>query len=263
MAGYVISQRTLGQLFLDDKMVAKDLDRGLNWLKKAAAQSHAPAERLLAIIYRHGIGVPQDLKLAATLYLRAAQAGDVTAQGNLGTMYANGDAVPQNVVLAYALFSLAARGGESIGLENLGNLASRLTIEQRQEGEQISREWKLGSALPTKTVVDGRMGQFTDVNIVSVIEPLRVIGSELSVGDISTLELILRTQGAELFTIIGSANDRLWSEFVLLGWAVELAPSQADATISAKRFSLTAVGSPWLGILFAAIMGDRQRQATA
>ena len=71
-----------------------DYDKGLNgmpkneqksfeWYQKAAYQGHAKAQSNLGWMYQRGLGVPVDLKKAATLYSLAAQQGNKIAQKNL------------------------------------------------------------------------------------------------------------------------------------------------------------------------------------
>ncbi|MEO1689781.1 MAG: hypothetical protein AAFU61_17965, partial [Pseudomonadota bacterium] len=54
---------------------ASAADEALAWLRKAAAQSHAPAVNSLACCYRYGVCVPKDLKMAAKLFAQAAHSG--------------------------------------------------------------------------------------------------------------------------------------------------------------------------------------------
>ena len=44
---------------------------GVNWLKKAAAQGYALAQRNLSYCYENGVGVEQDARKAAESYEKA------------------------------------------------------------------------------------------------------------------------------------------------------------------------------------------------
>ena len=53
---------------------------GVNWLKKAAAQGYALAQRNLGYCYENGVGVEQDEKMAAEWNRKAAAGGYVETE---------------------------------------------------------------------------------------------------------------------------------------------------------------------------------------
>lgn len=75
-----------------------------------------------AYMYAHGIGVEQNLPLAAELYTQAANRGCAAAQTSLGFMYEHGLGVPQNREKAAELYRSAAAQGDPAALNNLGFL---------------------------------------------------------------------------------------------------------------------------------------------
>lgn len=81
---------------------AQDFDKGLQaydagdyqtalqeWLP-LAEQGYVAAQNNLGLIYREGLGVPQDYAETAKWYRLAAEQGDVAAQNNLALMYSRG-----------------------------------------------------------------------------------------------------------------------------------------------------------------------------
>ncbi|MBM3518493.1 MAG: hypothetical protein FJX56_11640 [Alphaproteobacteria bacterium] len=89
------------------------------WLPLAEAGDPA-AERNLGLLYRKGLGVPQDFVAAAIWYHRAAERGLARAQANLAVFYLRGQGVAQDLVEATRWFELAARQGHVISQYNLG-----------------------------------------------------------------------------------------------------------------------------------------------
>jgi hypothetical protein len=67
--------------------------------------------RAAATALEHGEGVAKDPLRAAVLYCEAATLGDAESQFSLGWMYANGRGVPQDDRIAATLFKLAADRG--------------------------------------------------------------------------------------------------------------------------------------------------------
>ncbi len=96
-----------------------DYERAYNeWLPLARA-GNAAAQRNIGQLYRLGLGVPKDLKVAANWYRLAADQGLSRAQANLGVMYLRGEGVERDPVKAAEWFSKAADQGHVISQYNL------------------------------------------------------------------------------------------------------------------------------------------------
>ena len=96
-----------------------DYERAYNeWLPLARA-GNAAAQRNIGQLYRLGLGVPKDLKVAANWYRLAADQGLSRAQANLGVMYLRGEGVKRDPVKAAEWFSKAADQGHVISQYNL------------------------------------------------------------------------------------------------------------------------------------------------
>ena len=76
--------------------------------KPLAEQGDAVAQYNLGVMYRKGLGVPQNDKIAVKWYKLAAEQGDANAQFNLGFMYVLGQGVIQDNVYAHIWYNLAA-----------------------------------------------------------------------------------------------------------------------------------------------------------
>ena len=121
----------------------------LNELMRLANQGVATAQRNVGDRYFDGQGVPQDYREAVTWFRKAAEQGDADAQNNLGLMYGNGQGAPRDRVLAYMLLNLAAAGGSDDALANRNAIVKTMSDAQIEEGQALSRAWKVGASLPT------------------------------------------------------------------------------------------------------------------
>jgi TPR repeat protein len=101
------------QLKLADKYLlgtegaAKDVTRGMAWLRKSVDQGFPAAELQLAAQYRLGEGVPKDPRQALFWERKAADGGNIVAQMVMGERYAAGFGVPKDLVQAIAWYRRA------------------------------------------------------------------------------------------------------------------------------------------------------------
>ena len=149
--GDAAAQNRLGEAYGNGAGVKRDDRTALMWIRKAAAQGHASAQNNLGFIYAQGRGVAQDELQAMAWFRKAAEQGHADALYNLGAVHANGrGGIRQDVVLAYVLFSLAA-GGNATAAVQRRYLLPRLSREQFAEAQAMLRDWKLHTALPTRS----------------------------------------------------------------------------------------------------------------
>lgn len=92
--------------------MAKDDEKALDWLRKAAEQGEAEAQLHLGAFYNEGAGVKPDATLSAYWWRKAAEQGMRDAQYLLGDLYENGRGVAADRQQAYAWYALAAAGGQ-------------------------------------------------------------------------------------------------------------------------------------------------------
>ena len=92
-------------------------------LQTDASQGIARAQRLLAMRYQRGRGVPEDKALAFYWMQLAAQQHFAMAQRALGELYENGSGSALDISLASHWYGLAARQGDLIAKQHLQRLA--------------------------------------------------------------------------------------------------------------------------------------------
>ncbi len=148
--GHADAQHLLGLMYYMGRGVVRDYKQAMGWHRKAADQGKPDAQYVVGAMYYTGNAVPQDHKLAVEWFRKAASQGHGEAQHALGLMYRyHAAGLPQDKVLAYMLWNLAAAGGNMNATEQRAAIAKRMTPEQIEEAQAMSRNWKVGTPLPT------------------------------------------------------------------------------------------------------------------
>jgi TPR repeat protein len=96
-------------------------------LQTDASQGIARAQRLLAMRYQRGRGVPKDEAIAFYWMQFAAQQNFAMAQRSLGELYENGSGIALDISVASDWYRLAALQGDSIAKQHLQRLAQTNT----------------------------------------------------------------------------------------------------------------------------------------
>lgn len=150
--GHADAQHLLGLMYYMGRGVARDYKQALTWHRKAAMQGKSDAQYVVGAMYYTGNAVPQDHKTAISWFRKAAEQGHAEAQHALGLMYRyHAAGLPQDVVLAYMLWNLAAASGNANAVEQRAAIARRMTPEQIEEAQAMSRSWRPGTPLPTQS----------------------------------------------------------------------------------------------------------------
>jgi TPR repeat protein len=96
-------------------------------------------------MYEHGLGVPQDYRLAAKWYHLAAEQNEPHGQHLLGLLFDKGFGVPIDFTEAYKWLNLAAAGAPARDRDYYIRIrdavASKLPYGQTVAGQQRSRYW--------------------------------------------------------------------------------------------------------------------------
>lgn len=151
-SGHADAQHLLGLMYYMGRGVARDYKTALLWHRKAAEQGKADAQYVVGAMYYTGNAVASDHKQAVYWFRRAAEKGHAEAQHALGLMYRyHAAGLPQDKVLAYMLWNLAAASGNANATEQRAEIAKRMTQEQIDEAQAMSRAWKPGKPLPTSS----------------------------------------------------------------------------------------------------------------
>jgi Sel1 repeat-containing protein len=105
-------------------------------LSKLASAGDDTAMITMALFYHQGRGVPQDYSKAMDWYLKAFPLSNGDAYNNLGVMYRDGLGVPADRKIAYALFLIVhmrGLGGDSTQIRAGRNLDREVAEQPVQE----------------------------------------------------------------------------------------------------------------------------------
>lgn len=101
-------QRVLALRYLNGEGVPKSEVEAVRWLKSAGEKGDAQAQFMMANFHEEGRGVPKDMRESIRWYRMAAEQGVLNAQFNLGDSYFRGFGVPKDVNEAMKWFRMAA-----------------------------------------------------------------------------------------------------------------------------------------------------------
>ena len=128
--GDVESQFKLGSLYYEGNIFAKDIEKGLYWLEKAAAAGNVSAMTNCHVHWTYGD--ERNKHIGKLWAMAAAATGDSNAQYNYAVTLKNGDGGQADVRRALRYYRLSARQGNS---DAQCNLASALI-----EGDGIQQD---------------------------------------------------------------------------------------------------------------------------
>lgn len=131
--GDVEAQYELGKIYLEGRIIKRDVKEASYWIKEAAKKGHVKGAYEMGRRYEMGLGLRQSLPLAADWYRLAASYGnDSQAQFALGELYFKGKGVPHSYGEAIIWYSKAADQGHPIAQYLLGAMY--------QEGWAVKRD---------------------------------------------------------------------------------------------------------------------------
>eukprot|EP00929_Paragymnodinium_shiwhaense_P104272 TRINITY_DN68536_c0_g1_i1.p1 TRINITY_DN68536_c0_g1~~TRINITY_DN68536_c0_g1_i1.p1 ORF type:complete len:451 (+),score=70.81 TRINITY_DN68536_c0_g1_i1:49-1401(+) len=136
--GHHFAQYRLGLLLhtaYEETHRKEDLTEGLSWLRKAAKQGFAPAQRTYALIFAGGAGVPQDYETAVEWMRAAADQLDHEAANYMGEFYMQGYGVQPDSKKAAEWYTTSASAGLPEAQCTLGLLYAKGRGVKKDEGE--------------------------------------------------------------------------------------------------------------------------------
>jgi TPR repeat protein len=116
--GVARAQSNMGAAFLEGRGVPRDVEKAVDWLKRAAEQGDAGGQRNLAHCYHEGWGMPQDHAQAALWYEKAATQNDADAQDMLSYLKLTGEDYEGARIWA----EKAAKFGRTEAMARLGDI---------------------------------------------------------------------------------------------------------------------------------------------
>ena len=136
--GHAHAQFNLGVMYRGGIGVPQNNDMAVMWYTLAAKQGLARAQSLLGSMYRGGKSVTQDDKIAIKWYTLAAEQGDADARYYLGVMYKRG--VLQDYIYAYMWWDIAASSGDKMSAKNRDIIAEKMTLSQIKKAQNLVKQ---------------------------------------------------------------------------------------------------------------------------
>ena len=134
------AQYNLGLMYRKGLGVPQDYKVAVQWYTLSAEQGNVNAQNNLGIKYEQGLGVPQDYKVAVRWYTLAAEQGNTIAQNNLGYAYAKGQAVIQDYVYAHMWWDIAATNGDDYAKSNKSKVKGMMSSSQIEKAQNLAKE---------------------------------------------------------------------------------------------------------------------------
>ncbi|MDH3738949.1 MAG: sel1 repeat family protein [Alphaproteobacteria bacterium] len=139
--GYAPAERNLGHGFYRGKILPLNDALAVRWFRKAAEKGHALAQYDLGKMYERGHGISQDNAQAANWYRKAAEQMFTLAQFSLAYLYQAGSGVPKDRVQGLMWFTIAARLGDS-DADRIRELAAfSMSPDDVAKAESMASEW--------------------------------------------------------------------------------------------------------------------------
>lgn len=115
-----------------------DFEQALFHYRRAAKKSNLAALNNLGEMYRQGLGLEHDYRIAAACFLSAAEQGCAPAQRNLANIFKYGRSVPLDLELAQEWHALSEKDNASISLliRTLNRSLEFIDLETVQEALQ-------------------------------------------------------------------------------------------------------------------------------
>ena len=139
-AGDELAQFNLGVMYRNGLGAPQDYKEAVKWYRLAAEQGNDSAQFNLGTMYRKGDGVPQDYAEAVKWYRLAAEQGGAVAQNNLGIMYEYGDGVIQDNTMAHMWLNIASANGHEKARGYRDERAGLMTNADISKAQAMARE---------------------------------------------------------------------------------------------------------------------------
>lgn len=115
-----IAMLTIGQTYVDGKVVAADMDEAAKWFRRATEAGSIEGWVALGRLVKWNAVKDYDAPQAVEMFRKAASGGSQSAMVELGLLYSMGMLVPLDPTMAAEYFRMAADGGSLQGMQQLG-----------------------------------------------------------------------------------------------------------------------------------------------
>jgi hypothetical protein len=131
--------------------VPQDIPLAVEWLLRAADLGHAHAQSSMGVRYYYGEGVPKNHRLAMKWYLAGAADKEPEALYNVGDLFDDSDEIPKNPVECCAWMLVATAYGYRTALDRVDPLVKEMSADNldltARRGAQIYARCEAGESL--------------------------------------------------------------------------------------------------------------------
>lgn len=172
----------------------------------AALRGDREAQFLTGIIYNQGIGIEQNLSVAAQWFEKSAQQGHVDAQYNIGLMYAIGKGVKEDRSTAILWLERAADQGDDDAVKLLSEL--KAPPLKSSEISSVKDTPQDTMSIPPTVLYTKENGSVCDGNNVCVTYKIPMVFTSIS------------KRGTN-YKINGTLSKKGWKRYPKEGWINE------------------------------------------
>lgn len=143
-AQFLVGSSMLGDSQLNLAYSTKAVD----FLQQAAEKGHGRAMLRVGLLFKQGVGAPQNYALAAKWIERAAKTGEPEAMLEFGRLHREGVGVPRDLVKAYAWLNLAAAARDPVAPRERGEVARQLSPGELLQAQMDSMSGNVRAVSP-------------------------------------------------------------------------------------------------------------------
>lgn len=265
-SGDVESQYVFGLMLINGE-VSKNEEMAFRYIKMAASGGDPDAMYRLFLMYKDGVGVMADQKLAVEYLEKSAFAGVSQGQLALGVMRAYGKGTRKDIVDAYVWLNLASDNGDKNAGEYRGVVESQMT--RQQIAEALEKFKRVRSMQPSLALSDADGVSFSERRIsssngnseVKLVNHAGVYAVPILVNDVLTINFIVDSGAADVFISSDVASTLLKTGTITNNDLLEDAIyTMANGTqVKSKRFIVRSmrVGSKEIRDVVCAVSSDK------
>lgn len=142
--GHLLEQVLWGKILLNSVFIPPDPAQAYTWFSIAAQAGYGPAHNMLGRCHHFGWGTNKDLHKAAQHYAAAATKGDKWGRYNLAILHMRGLGMPQDLPTAFSLFQTGAQDGHAKSMNIIARFYEEGWVVEKNQARAV--DWYRRSA---------------------------------------------------------------------------------------------------------------------
>lgn len=161
-------------IYKDGELVPQDMNKAVKYYKIAASHGHSIAQNNLGVFYANGEGITQDYGKAMKWFYKSAEQGFSSGQNNLGWCYEYGNGIEQNCEKALYWYDKAADNGNEAAKENAESLREKINKSSQILSDSTMEELKRNDEQLRRSLA--QTGRELRDELASITDELRAEG---------------------------------------------------------------------------------------